>query len=467
MNNKKTIYELFPDFADFWKALKPRLVKDFRTKDHINYIFFSNRIYDYYKHDTYYGSSDEALNRIFTQIAFDCAEFAKKEAIYAQVYEKTDKLLRYSTKTEERKVTETTTNPPKTITTENQPIYSAQDMLEDSHGFHNRADWLKTVQKQTGSITSTTTEGIKVMGADGKVKTIPNYVEVYTQDNAGLARLLAAFSNIDIDLSKYLTRYRKFFYSSYGLEGELIKVPGTRRYTFKSYEEMEEEEEKEDEKKTKIDTAELEMSYAEWKKKFKEENPGQNPTYQLYTVYRLEKRKAELEKELKKTSGVFRDKINSRLTFTEALIEGFKKEIKTPPVGKEEEKLPLEASDEQRKSATFWARINQVVSFTEFKRIFADFVDGYNDLVQEGLSDKIPSQMYILLGPPGVGKSYISTIIAESIEWPIEVISMNGKKDTSVFFGVPQEWAGAGCGEVLKAMEAYLVYWLFSARLKF
>ena len=329
--NNKTIYELFKDFASFWAQLKPRLVKDFRTKDHINYIFFSNRIYDYYKHETYYGTSEEALNRIFTQIAFDCAEFAKKEAIYANIYEKTDKLLRYSTKTEERKHTETTTNPPKTVITQNEPIYSAQDLVEDSHGFHNRADWLKTVQKHTGSITSITKEGIKVMDKDGKVKTIPNYVEVYSQDNAGLARLLTAFSGIDIDLTKYLNRYRKFFYSSYGLEGELIKVPGTKRYVFKSYEEMEEEEKKAEEKKTKIDTVELEMSYAEWKKKFKEEHPDQNPNYQLYTVYRLEKRKAELEKELKKTSGVFRDKINLRLTFTEALIEGFKKEITTPP----------------------------------------------------------------------------------------------------------------------------------------
>jgi DNA replication protein DnaC len=56
------------------------------------------------------------------------------------------------------------------------------------------------------------------------------------------------------------------------------------------------------------------------------------------------------------------------------------------------------------------------VGFTEFKRIFADFVDGYNDLVEDNLSDKIPSQMFLLLGPPGVGKSFIATIIAESID---------------------------------------------------
>jgi ATP-dependent Lon protease len=79
-------------------------------------------------------------------------------------------------------------------------------------------------------------------------------------------------------------------------------------------------------------------------------------------------------------------------------------------------------------------------------------VDGYNELVEDNLADKIPAQMYLLLGKPGVGKSYISTVLAEALNRPIEVISMNGKKETSIFFGVPQEWAGAGVGEILKAM---------------
>jgi len=66
-------------------------------------------------------------------------------------------------------------------------------------------------------------------------------------------------------------------------------------------------------------------------------------------------------------------------------------------------------------------------------------VDGYNELVADNLTDKIPAQMYLLLGKPGVGKSYIATVLAEALNRPIEVISMNGKKETSIFFGVPQE----------------------------
>ena len=75
---------------------------------------------------------------------------------------------------------------------------------------------------------------------------------------------------------------------------------------------------------------------------------------------------------------------------------------------------------------------------------------GYNRLTEKKI-DK-PCQMYLLLGPPGVGKTYISEMLAEAMNRPIEEISMNGKKDPNIFFGVPQEWAGAGVGEILKAM---------------
>jgi ATP-dependent Lon protease len=60
--------------------------------------------------------------------------------------------------------------------------------------------------------------------------------------------------------------------------------------------------------------------------------------------------------------------------------------------------------------------------------------------------------MFFMLGPPGVGKTHIAEAIAGATGLPIETISMNGKKDTSVFFGVPQEYAGAGPGEIIKGM---------------
>ena len=59
----------------------------------------------------------------------------------------------------------------------------------------------------------------------------------------------------------------------------------------------------------------------------------------------------------------------------------------------------------------------------------------------------------LLCGRPGVGKSYISTIIAETLNRPLIIVSMNGKKNSSVFNGVEQEVPGANVGEILKAMS--------------
>ena len=44
-------------------------------------ILYSTQVYETYKHDRYYGDSDTALNRVFSQIVFDCAEIRKKELI--------------------------------------------------------------------------------------------------------------------------------------------------------------------------------------------------------------------------------------------------------------------------------------------------------------------------------------------------------------------------------------------------
>jgi hypothetical protein len=62
------------------------------------------------------------------------------------------------------------------MTTINEPLLSLQDMTESSFGYHNRADWLKTTQKQQGTDTRTeiSKAGMKVFDKDGNIKNIPN-----------------------------------------------------------------------------------------------------------------------------------------------------------------------------------------------------------------------------------------------------------------------------------------------------
>ena len=296
----KTIVETFATFNEFYQELKPRFVANFQEKDLINNIFFSHKVYDYYQYEIYYGSLKEAFNRIFTQITLDCAEFSKKEAIYGKIYEKIENILKYTQETNERKqiISQTDiSNPGKEVITETNPVNPQLNFLGNSFGKHS--ELLKTVQKtKEGRNTIKTNEGIINEG-----EYTPNWSRIYLQDNTGLAKVLAAFQYIEIDLTKYLLRYKKFFYSSFGLDGFISQDPATKRYTFKPYEKLIEKEEKPTElpkkiskessqKKQAISLEGLELSYKEWKINFREKNPTINPNFNLYTIYRLEKKKS-------------------------------------------------------------------------------------------------------------------------------------------------------------------------------
>ena len=226
----KTIYETFKDYPSFYKQLKPRFASDFRTKDLITNILYSTQVYETYKHDRHYGDSDTALNRVFSQIVFDCAEIRKKELIWNQVFTKLDQLREVETRTEARSQKETKTNP-KTTTNYQEPLLALQDLAQGAFGYHNRADWLKTTQKGN-EITITHKDGYKVATSSGGTKIQPNWTTTETEDNAGIARILAAYQYIQLDLTKYLLKYRRFFYNSYGLEGEISYDPRPKTTCF-------------------------------------------------------------------------------------------------------------------------------------------------------------------------------------------------------------------------------------------
>ncbi|CAG8465663.1 22861_t:CDS:10 [Gigaspora margarita] len=207
---------------------------------------------------------------------------------------------------------------------------------------------------------------------------IPLIDQEETEDPAAVAHLINAFPGVEIQFKQFLPRFQK--------TAEIVQ----------------QEEEQLPIVKEVVDDDISEKEYL----CLKQENPNQ----------------------IKKTGGVFKDKLILRLADCESLIEAFSKKIKMLPV----------------------ARINQVVGYTDLKQKMADFVDGYNELIEEGIEP--PSQMFLLLGPPGVGKTFIVEMLAQAMDRPSETISMNGKKETSVFFGVPQEYAGAGTGEIIKNM---------------
>lgn len=135
----KTIYSTFKDFPSFYSQLKPRFISDFRVKDLITNIAYSSQVYHYFKHDTHYNDSDTALNKIMSQIVFDCAEIRKKELIWNKVFNKLEELREIETKTEQRSQKEQIINPSNT-TTYNEPLLALQDLAGGAFGYHSRAD---------------------------------------------------------------------------------------------------------------------------------------------------------------------------------------------------------------------------------------------------------------------------------------------------------------------------------------
>ena len=136
----KTLYDTFKDFPSFYNQLKPRFISDFRIKDLITNIAYSSQVYHTYRHDRHYDDSDTALNKICSQIVFDCAEIRKKELIWNKVFDKIEKLRDITTRTESRSQKEQVNKQPKTLTTYNEPLMALQDLAGGAFGYHNRAD---------------------------------------------------------------------------------------------------------------------------------------------------------------------------------------------------------------------------------------------------------------------------------------------------------------------------------------
>jgi len=75
-----------------------------------------------------------------------------------------------------------------------------------------------------------------------------------------------------------------------------------------------------------------------------------------------------------------------------------------------------------------------------------------SQLFYQGTGEKVPQGLYLLLGPPGIGKSYICQELAKAMKRGFHSVDMNGKHNGSIIFGANMENPGADIGEVIKAI---------------
>ena len=75
-----------------------------------------------------------------------------------------------------------------------------------------------------------------------------------------------------------------------------------------------------------------------------------------------------------------------------------------------------------------------VVGYNEFKDKMRLYLVNLAQDIRQG--KKTEQTIYVLLGPPGIGKSYISEKVAEGMERPLINVDLGGRSDTGILEGV-------------------------------
>jgi len=94
--------------------------------------------------------------------------------------------------------------------------------------------------------------------------------------------------------------------------------------------------------------------------------------------------------------------------------------------------------------------MDQVVGYQEFKNKMRMYLVNLAKDIRAG--KKTEQTIYVLLGPPGIGKSYISEKIAEGMERPLINIDLGGRSDTGILEGVSPSVKAAYPGRILQGL---------------
>ncbi|CAG8698330.1 16305_t:CDS:2 [Racocetra persica] len=78
--------------------------------------------------------------------------------------------------------------------------------------------------------------------------------------------------------------------------------------------------------------------------------------------------------------------------------------------------------------------MTQVVGYNEFKDKMRMYIVNLAKDIRD--NKKTEQTIYVLLGPPGIGKSFISEKLAEAMERPLINVDLGGRKDTGILEGV-------------------------------
>ncbi|CAG8759149.1 6513_t:CDS:2, partial [Funneliformis caledonium] len=95
--------------------------------------------------------------------------------------------------------------------------------------------------------------------------------------------------------------------------------------------------------------------------------------------------------------------------------------------------------------------MDTVVGYNEFKDKMRLYLVNLAKNIRQG--KKTEQTIYVLLGPPGIGKSFISEKVAEGMERPLINVDLGGRKDTGILEGTSPSVKGAYPGRLCQGLS--------------
>ncbi|WNE40364.1 MAG: Lon protease [Mycoplasmataceae bacterium] len=434
----KEIANKFPQYSDFWNEYRTHFYND--NKDlglRAIHVVISRGVYYSYRYTNYVGKEGTFYGKLFSKINADSIKISQNHHFFKNIYQQLnikDKSLftiKVEARTDYSKSNEKTEISPQTTDYTNIPYTQGEDMISDTFG---RNQLLKQQKKDLKTITHNKTMGRRIQDEDGNIQYKDTYDKTDTEtigEKTWLAKLLSALQYINYDLSEIIKSYAFLFRSYASPKGEFVILPsGKRKWIGGAEWEDEEEEAVLPKPKKKKITDFDDITWQQWIGICQLKN--ETPTQENYYLECITRYRARKEKEIAPVGSLTALAIDKQKELAEGLIKAWESKKIIPDLDK------------------FDGVMDNVLSFNEFKRKFRKYLVNLKDDMEEGKPTE--QTIYVLLGPPGIGKSYIVEKLSEATGWNLVDIDLGGRKDTEILEGTTPAVKGAFAGRLCEGL---------------
>lgn len=415
------------DWAATWTETEKRGMISYNTEIGLGILarFVGENFYLKFRSREYVGEERGFIDEFLAELAMVITEIRHKEHVWSQLFLEINKITKID-RTETEKVTGSDKGG-KTTTGDGSKHQVLGKELTDKTNQHA----VVSSFDQKGGTTVITHKGT-------------NYMP--------LGKILSALSNLQIDFSSFYQRFEHFWnhYSAPTLEFVIDKTTGRRKWvTEEEYEEIMEPD-KPKPKKLGPDAFAILDEYQKtgnWEK-----------FLEALAIYHDQNEK-EHDK-LPETSNR-KPRIANRVKIGEGLKKAYEKFNPLPTVatfrkrvGGTTEITKITETNEKGEKSEREIKIvyDRIIGHENIIKIVEKYLFGWE--FAKKFDDEPPAQLMLaLLGPPGLGKSFIAAQIAKALGRKYVPISLNGKQSADVIYGTNMSNPGSDPGEITKAIS--------------